>query len=162
VPQRPLADRVAKETGGPCRHLLQSGNLVVAAPPDGLADLVAGLIREQTGLEIPVIVRTAELAELLALCPWPGVDARRVHLSMWDADHDPDKAAAMTAADWSGDEIVFAGRNAWMLYASSFHEAKLGNHVVERRRKVVATARNRDTITAVVDLVRTLAASAEA
>ena len=152
VPQRALAERLAAETGGEVRHHLQSGNLVVAspAPAPELAELIRRVIGDDTGLDIPVVVRTAaELADALAACPWPEEDPRRVHLSMWDQEHDPGKASAMVAAAWSGDEIVFTGRNAWMRYASEFHRAKLGNHVIERRLGVIATARNADTIRAV-------------
>ena len=150
VPQRALAERLAAETGGAVRHHLQSGNLVVASPVPELADLIRRLIGDDTGLDIPVVVRTAaELGDVLAVCPWPEEDPRRVHLSMWDQEHDPGKASAMVAADWSGDEIVFTGRNAWMRYPGGFHRAKLGNHVIERRLGVVATARNVDTIRAV-------------
>lgn len=167
VPQRPLAERLAQETGAPVRHYLQSGNLVLAAPGAApvaapkLAALLRKIISADTGLDIAVIVRTAaQLAKILEACPWPGEDARRVHLSMWDGDHDAAKASAMAAADWSGDEIAFtdnkpgrnAGHNAWMRYATSFHEAKLGNHVIERRLGVVATARNLDTIRTVVEM----------
>ncbi|WP_165449364.1 DUF1697 domain-containing protein [Krasilnikovia cinnamomea] len=153
VPQRPLAERLAEATGGPVRHHLQSGNLVVASPAPGLAGLIRELIDDLTGLDIPVVVRpAAQLADLLEACPWPDEDARRVHLSMWDDRHDQGAADAMTAADWSGDEIVFVQRNAWMRYASDFHAAKLGNHVIERRLGVVATARNANTIGTVLDL----------
>ncbi|MCU7725927.1 DUF1697 domain-containing protein [Actinoplanes sp. KI2] len=153
VPQRALAERLAEATGAPVRHHLQSGNLVVAAPTPELASVIRELIDDDTGLDIPVVVRTAaELADLLEACPWPGEDPRRVHLSMWDDEHDRGAAGAMTAADWSGDEIAFAGRNAWMRYATGFHRAKLGNHVVERRLGVTATARNADTIRAVLEL----------
>ncbi|GAB1643058.1 DUF1697 domain-containing protein [Krasilnikovia sp. MM14-A1259] len=147
VPQRPLAERLTEATGAPVRHHLQSGNLVVASPTPRLAELIRKLIGDDTGLDIPVIVRTAtELADVLDACPWPDDDPRRVHLSMWDDKHDAGDARAMAAADWSGDEIVLHGRNAWMRYATAFHQAKLGNHVIERRLGVVATARNADTI----------------
>ena len=150
VPQRALAERLATLTGGAVRHHLQSGNLVVTSPTPELPELIRQAIRDDTGLDIPVVVRTAaELADVLAVCPWPEEDPRRVHLSLWDQEHDPGKAQAMLAADWSGDEIVFTGRNAWMRYASDFHRAKLGNHVIERRLGVIATARNADTIRAV-------------
>jgi uncharacterized protein (DUF1697 family) len=157
VPPRPLAERLAEATGGPVRHYLQSGNLVVGAPTPALGVLVRKLIGDDTGLDIPVIVRMAsELATLLDACPWPAENARRVHLSMWEDEHDSGKARAMSAAGWSGDEIVFSGRNAWMRYAKGFHEAKLSNHVIGRRLGVVATARNVDTIRTVRDMAAAL------
>jgi uncharacterized protein (DUF1697 family) len=153
VAQRPLAQRLATITGAPVQHYLQSGNLVVSAAPFELAGLVRKLIAEDTGLDIAVVVRTAtQISELVDACPWPDTDARRVHLSMWDEEHDADRASAMEAADWSGDEIAFRGRNAWLRYAKGFHIAKLGNHVIERRLGVVATARNADTIRAVLKI----------
>lgn len=153
VPQRALAERLADATGAPVRHHLQSGNLVVASPTPELAGLVRKLIGDDTGLDIPVLVRAAtELADLLDACPWPGEDRRRVHLSMWDDEHDAGAARAMVDADWAGDEIVFKGRNAWMRFTKGFHEAKLGNHVIERRLGVVATARNADTVRAVLHI----------
>jgi uncharacterized protein (DUF1697 family) len=154
VPQRALAERLAEVTGAPVRHYLQSGNLVVASPTAELAGVIRRLIEDDTGLGIPVVVRTAsDIAGLIEACPWPGEDPRRVHLSMWDDEHDSGVARAMTVADWSGDEIVFVGRNAWMRYARGFHAARLGNHMIERRLGVVATARNADTISTVLEML---------
>jgi len=165
LPQAPLAAALETALGTPVRHLLQSGNLAVAAAPEpaALADAVAATVREQTGLQIPVVVRTVrQLSGLVARCPWLDEDPKRVHLAMWDAPHDPEAEARLVAADWGGDEIAFSGTNAWMRYATSFHEAKLGNHVLERRLGVTATARNAQTIRAALDLARGLAAEGEA
>lgn len=159
VPQAALSAALAERLGTPVRHLLQSGNLAVAATEDpaALAAAVHALIAEQTGQDIAVIVRTAkQLSALVARNPWLDEDPTRVHLSMWDAAHEPSAEAGMMTAEWGGDEIRFAGTNAWMRYATSFHEAKLGNQVVERRLKVIATARNAQTVRSALDLARSL------
>lgn len=158
VPQRALAERLERGLGVPVRHMLQSGNLAVArAESNGLAEQVRASIAADTGLDIPVLVRTAAAwATLAESNPWPDEDPTRVHLSVWDDPHDPTAEAAMRGAGWAGDEIVFVPGGAWMRYATSFHEAKLGNHVIERRLKVVATARNARTVSDLLALVRSL------
>lgn len=158
VPQKALAERLERELGSPVRHLLQSGNLVFrAAEPSTLAATVAGAIREQTGLEIPVIVRTgAQLAALATADPWPGEDPIRVALSLWDDPHDEADARAMAEADWAGEELRFVPGGAWMRYVVDTRSAKLGNAVIERRLKVTATARNARTIGEVLALLRSL------
>lgn len=159
VPQRALAERLEQELGAPVRHLLQSGNIAVArAQLRSLASQVAGIIHMQTGLEIPVIVRTVtDLAVLVEANPWPDTDPTRVHLSLWDDPHNPELAAAMLTQDWGGDEIVFVPGGAWMRYATASHQAKLGNHVIERKLRVVATARNARTMTRLLELAQSLA-----
>lgn len=159
VPQKPLAASLEAELGVPVRHHLQSGNLAVAsAEADSLGGVVARSILQQTGLGIPVIVRTlAQLETLHAANPWPDAEAPFVHLSVFDDPVDAGAAEALRTADWAGDEVVFVDGGAWMHYATSFHNSRLGNHVLERRLGIVATARNARTVAALVDLVCTVA-----
>lgn len=158
VPQKALAASLEDELGVPVRHHLQSGNLAVAsADAASLDGVVARSIHDRTGLEIPVIVRTlAQLEALHAANPWPEVEAPFVHLSVFDGPVDAAAVEAVRSGDWAGDEAVFVEGGVWMRFATSFHAAKLGNHVIERRLGVVATARNSRTVAALVDLVRTV------
>lgn len=137
-----LAERLDTEV---LSHL-QSGNFVVrAAPAD--ASAVAEEILRADFVDVPVVVRTvAELAELLDALPWSDDEPTRTHLAMWQGEHGEAAAAEVLAQDWNGDEIRFVGSNAWLHYATDFHRARLGNHVIERRLKVVSTARNLKTI----------------
>lgn len=155
VPQKPLAASLEAELGVPVRHHLQSGNLAVAsADAASLGGVVARSIHHQTGLEIPVIVRTlAQLEALHAANPWPDADPLLVHLSIFDAAA-PSAVQAVLTADWGGDEIVVVEGGAWMRFAESSRSSRLGG-TFERRLGVVATARNARTIAALVDLVRT-------
>ncbi|KQV26438.1 DUF1697 domain-containing protein [Yonghaparkia sp. Root332] len=159
VPQRPLAEALEAELGVPVRHYLQSGNVLVASgDPAAVGARVAASIRAQTGLEIPVIVRTlAELESLAASNPWPDVDPVRVHLAVWDERPDAAALAAVRATDWTGDEHVIDESSAWMRFADASRTAKLGAAVLERRLSVVATARNARTIAELVERLRALA-----
>lgn len=156
VPQKALAASLEAELGVTVRHHLQSGNLAVAsADAASLGGVVARSILQQTGLEIPVIVRTlAQLEALHAANPWPETDPLLVHLSMFDGA-DPSAVQAVVGADWGGDELVVVEGGAWMRFAESSRSSRLGT-TLERRLGVVATARNARTVAALVDLVRTV------
>ena len=156
VPQKPLAASLEAELGVPVRHHLQSGNLAVAsAEAASLGGVVARSIHHQTGLEIPVIVRTlAQLEALHAANPWTETDPLLVHASIFDAAA-PSAVQAVLTADWGGDEIVVVKGGAWMRFAESSRSSRLGT-TLERRLGVVATARNARTVAALVELVRTL------
>ncbi|WAB80614.1 DUF1697 domain-containing protein [Microcella daejeonensis] len=155
VPQRALAASLEAELGVPVRHHLQSGNLAVAsADAASLGGVVASSIREQTGLEIAVIVRTlGQLEALHAANPWPDADPLLVHASIFDGAA-PTAVQAVVSADWGGDEIVAVEGGAWMRFAESSRGSRLGT-TLERRLGVVATARNARTVAALLDLVRT-------
>ena len=160
VPQRPLAEALEAELGVPVRHYLQSDNVLVAsADPAGLGARVAASVRAQTGLEIPVMVRTlAGLESRAASNPWPGVDPVRVHLAVWDERPDAAALAAVRTTDWAGDERVIDESAAWMRFAEASRSSRLDAAVLERRLRVVATARNARTIAELAERLRALAA----
>lgn len=154
VPQKPLAEAVSNALGVPVRHHLQSGNLIVPGDAEAVGAEVARLIKVQTDLDIPVITRSAaQFRQLLSSCPWPDDDPTRVHLALWSEPHSGEAQSQIEQADWAGDQIEFVEHGAWMSYATSFHQAKLGNHVLERKLKVTGTARNRKTIEALVAML---------
>ncbi|WAB85219.1 DUF1697 domain-containing protein [Microcella daejeonensis] len=161
VPQKALEASLEAELGVPVRHYLQSGNLAVAsADAASLGGVVARSIHDQTGLEIAVIVRTLpQLEAMHAANPWPDAEARLVHLSVFDGPIEAAAVESVRSGDWAGDEVAFVEGGAWMRYATSSQGSKLGNHVLERRLGIGATARNARTVAAMVDLARTLPAA---
>lgn len=65
-----------------CRDVttyLQSGNAVVDADPDGLADRVAAALRDELGLAVAVLVRT-DLDAVVAGCPFEVTDPKLLHV----------------------------------------------------------------------------------
>lgn len=138
-----LAERLDTEV---LSHL-QSGNFVVREAPPSTVEVAEEILRADFGVDVPAITRTVgELTQLLAALPWADAEPIRTHLAMWQGAHSEKTAAEMLQRDWGGDEIHFIGSNAWLHYATDFHRAKLGNHVIERQLKVVSTARNLKTI----------------
>lgn len=149
VPMPDLMERLAARGFPPIAYLLASGNLAVAAGPDAAPALRAELlaaIAEAYGVRTEVVFRTAgSLAELLRVDPFTPAGMRRVYVTLWDDEPDPEGLAALAATDFSPDALHLVDGAAFMGYVDSSHDAKLSHALVERRLKVPATARNVNT-----------------
>ena len=133
---------------------LQSGNAVVRAEPDGLADTVREALRLQLGLDVAVIVRTAtELAQVVDANPFPArvSEPKLLHVAFLEA------AVSASALDAVGtrhgaDEIALGDRALYLSFAERSHDSPLNG--VLRRLGVVTTARNWTTVTGLLALSR--------
>jgi uncharacterized protein (DUF1697 family) len=91
---------------------IQSGNVLLGHRTDDRAELAATLSRaleDACGFAVPVIVRTgAELAELVAGCPFTGADwdeDRRRYVSFLAAPAEPARVEALLARATDGESL---------------------------------------------------------
>lgn len=149
---------VAEELGWrDVRSYLASGNLVATIdadlPPDALARELAGALGAH-GLDVPVLVLTAErLSAVLEDCPFHPDRGKDVHAYFLWSDPVVD-TDAMNAFRAESETLEVRGRVAWLHTPEGIGRSRLA----EKLHKVVTgtdmTARNLNTVRALVDLAR--------
>jgi uncharacterized protein (DUF1697 family) len=144
---------------------LQSGNAVFsteAADPEALAGAIAGRIRSETGMEVTVLVRTAEdWARVAGSNPFlaghpEGDVSRRLLVTFLSQAPDDDRVAALTsAADaYAPDTFRVMGREVYLSCPNGYGRTKLNNSFFEKKVATPATTRNWRTVTALAEMTR--------
>jgi len=139
------------------RTYVNSGNVVARsayAQPAQVSAAVHRVITERFGLDVAVVVRTAEqLAGVLAWNPFPDAAANRpqlVHVLHLAATPDPERVRDLLAADVTPDQLAARGAEVVVAYAKSSQRSPTEGPL--RRLGVATTSRNWRTLTALVDL----------
>jgi uncharacterized protein (DUF1697 family) len=137
---------------------VQSGNVVLSAPArQGLAveKAISEAIASGLGLNIKVVVRTpTELAKVLKSNPFAdsGATGTQLHVAFLDRAPAAAEIARIDPARSPGDEVVVAGREAYLFLPNGAGRSKLTNDYLERQLRVTATARNWNTVAKLHDL----------
>ncbi len=149
---------------------LQSGNVVFAARAPGAKDptiarAMEATIAERLGVHVSVIVvRAAELMDVVRVNPFPGVtDHRLLHVAFLPQPPDEGGVAAVAAAvgrargKGSRDDARVVGRALYLWTPDGFGRSALGVELgrggTNRTPMREGTARNWATVTALVELV---------
>lgn len=125
---------------------LQSGNAVVTADPDGLADRVAAALREDLGLDVKVLVRT-DLDAVVQTCPFEVEDPKLLHAVLLSGPPPAD------LPDIAPDRLAPGPDCLYVSYATG----SMGSAFEKWRPKPfpeVSTARNWRTVLALQELLR--------
>jgi uncharacterized protein (DUF1697 family) len=130
---------------------VQSGNVVLesAAKPDALARAVEGVIAEDFGLDIPVVVRSrAELAKVLARDPFGDVARQEKLYQVTFCVRKPAKAALAKIAERAveGERLIAHGREIYAWFPHGVGRSKLAAQLTRQDLGVLATARNWTTV----------------
>ena len=139
------------------RTVLQSGNVVLAstlAAAELERDLQARL-RDAFGLETAVLLRGRdELAAVLARDPFGGEahDPRLLQVSFLSAAPDPDRVRDLESADVAPERVAVHGREVYAWHPQGLARSPLAKLITDRRLGVEVTARNRRTITKVLEV----------
>ncbi|WP_380167837.1 DUF1697 domain-containing protein [Jannaschia sp. R86511] len=130
---------------------LNSGNAIVTADPDGLAERVEAALP----LAVRVVVFTAaELAEAVDGCPWPDraeASPKLVHVGYLDRQPSPAELATLGSRH-GGDEVAAGPRVLYLSYESTSVRSPLERAFARARLDVVMTTRNWTTATRLVQL----------
>jgi uncharacterized protein (DUF1697 family) len=152
-----LREALAEAAFEDVRTYVNSGNVVARAAhtqPAKVAATVERVIADRFGLDVAVVVRTAEqLAEILAWNPFPDAVASRphlVHVLHLAATPDPEQVRDLLAADVAPDRLAARGAEVVIAYATTSQRSPAEGPL--RRLGIVATARNWRTLKALVDL----------
>lgn len=141
------------------RTYVQSGNVVVNSrhrKPEAVGKAVGTVIRKEFGLDVPVVVRTYDdLAAIVDANPFPEAAAKRpkaLTVTFMEGEPDPEKAAALHAADATRDCCRVIGRELYVDYANGVAGSRFTPQYFERRLGVRGTARNWRTVLALVEM----------
>jgi uncharacterized protein (DUF1697 family) len=131
---------------------LQSGNAVVSAEPDRLADRVEQALADTLGLPVRVLVRTAaELRAVVEANPFPDKVATPKLLHVAFLEHEPDPAVVDAFGLRHGsDEIALGERALYLSYETRSFDSPI--NAVLNKLPGAWTTRNWTTVTKLLDL----------
>ena len=160
VPMPALRDLLVGLGHADAKTWIASGNAWFTSRRSG-GDRIAGEIEaaleERFGFPVAVVVRTVEeLQAVVAANPFPDAvaDARRFYAVLLSDEPSPDRLAAIDPAVVEPDVFAAGDRVIYAWYREGLQGSKLAGMLTDRGLGVVATARNWNTITKLVELAR--------
>jgi uncharacterized protein (DUF1697 family) len=145
------------------RTYVQSGNIVLSydrshdGSPESVARRIEGLIAEEFGFDVPVVVRTRnELADVVALNPLGDVadNPKRYQVTFLQSELPAETAARLEALRVDPEQIVIAGRELYTWHPEGVARSKLWARTAATKGLggVVGTARNWTTVTTLLEM----------
>lgn len=131
---------------------LQSGNAVVTADPEALAQRTEQALRDELGLDVRVLQRTGpQLAAVVAANPFPAREAtpKQLHVAFLDTPLDQE-ALDSIGTRHGDDELALAAGELYLSYAGSSYDSPLVK--VLPKLGVTMTARNWTTVLKLAEL----------
>jgi uncharacterized protein (DUF1697 family) len=136
---------------------IQSGNLVFESTGDEatVTSALREILREQHALKVPVVVRSArEMARVPDRHPGLAaqIDPKYLHVHFLDRKVDRADVAKVDPAPFDPDTFLIDGRHIYVTYPNGSGRSKLTIEVFERALGVTSTARNLNTVRALIAL----------
>jgi uncharacterized protein (DUF1697 family) len=134
------------------RTYIQSGNVVFEAAKAAArkaAGAVGAILREEYGIDSPVIVRTAkEFAGVISSVPFRGAqaDAGSLHVAFLAAKPGAARGAALVPDRSPGDVYRLVGREVYLHLPNGVAKTKITNAYLDRTLGTVSTMRNWRTV----------------
>jgi uncharacterized protein (DUF1697 family) len=136
--------------------LVQSGNVVFTAhaKPATLEKKLEQEIEKQLGVDPKVVVRTRdELAAAIEANPFKvPKNPKDLHVTFLSGKPDKDAVKKLEDADFPPDELKFAGREIYVLYADGMGRSELAKQLGRAKLGVAATDRNWNTVTKLLEM----------
>ncbi|MEA2489090.1 MAG: hypothetical protein QOH21_882, partial [Acidobacteriota bacterium] len=125
---------------------LQSGNVVfrTRAARAAAAERVKTALRERTGLDVAVVLRTpAELRAVIDANPITGdPNPSRLLVAFLSEEPTAEAKALLERERVADEQLHFAGREIYSYYPEGAGTSRLANAMTDRKLKVTCTARN--------------------
>jgi uncharacterized protein (DUF1697 family) len=161
LPMQDLKDIFIRAGCTEVRTFIQSGNVIFNSSPDlvhQIAGRVSTAIQERFGYEVPVLLRSAgQLAGVVGNNPYvkEGADTDSLHVIFLQAKPDPDRLARIDA-NWSApDSFVLQGQEIYLRLPDGAARTKLTVNYFDSRLQTVCTGRNWNTVSKLVELMKT-------
>jgi uncharacterized protein (DUF1697 family) len=137
------------------RTHLQSGNVVFTSdkPPQAASRELEGALERELGLPIRVVVRTrGELADVVARDALADVATDPAHyvVIFLSQPPDPERLASIDPSAYEPDAFRASGREIYVWFPNGMGRSRLMSVLSDKGLGVVATARNWNTVTALL------------
>jgi uncharacterized protein (DUF1697 family) len=136
---------------------IQSGNVVfesASKSATALARAIEARIAKDLGCDVAVLLRSkAELARVVRSNPFlPQADPARVHVTFLAEKPDAALVRAVNDYDAKGDAFVVRGRDVYLHTPNGYGNTKINNAFFEKKLNAVATTRNWNSVTKLLEL----------
>ena len=151
---RALCERLGHED---VRTYVQSGNVVLTAegsPPEIERELKKAIAAE-LGVETDVVVRTRdELADVIERNPLPDAvaDPKRYQISFLSDAPEAAYLRELEERDFAPEQWAASGREIYAWHTEGIQRAKLARALADKRLGVMATVRNWNTVTKLLEM----------
>jgi len=146
---------------GKVTTLLQTGNVVFESDeidPKLLVELISNEFEKRFGFHSEVIIRTpAELQEIFKGNPFhesPEKESKFLVVMFLSAAPELEAYEALLAGYTGPEEIRLAERELYIYYSEGQGRSKLTNVYIEKKLKVMGTARNWNTVTKLLEMTQ--------
>ena len=138
---------------------IQSGNVVFKHKQTAektLAQQITQLIKTNFGLDVPVLVRTAEnIQQAYNHNPFlkqKDIDTEKLHITFLADVPTQENIDKINTYSYPPDEFIIAGDNVYVHCPDSYGNTKITNTFFENKLKVQATTRNLKTVTKLIEM----------
>ena len=134
---------------------LPTGNVVLrsAGGAKKVAESVAGVVRDEFDLEIPVMVRTAAQVEKVASTnPFGKADRSELHVAFLEAKPTAAAARKLDDLDFDPEEFELRGSEIYLRYPDGLGRSKMSPAIFEKRLGTSATVRTWKVVTKLAEL----------
>jgi uncharacterized protein (DUF1697 family) len=157
IPMAGLRELLERLGYGDARTLLQSGNVVLSSGVSAkqLAGELEAAIEDEFGVQTPVVVRTREeLAAVVARDPLGEYadQSKLYQVSFLSAEPDPERIAKIAAVDIEPERFEHHGLEIYAWHPKGVHGSRLAPLLSDKRLGVIATARNWNTVTKLLQI----------
>jgi uncharacterized protein (DUF1697 family) len=153
-----LRELLTAQGYGDVRTHLASGNVVLNSdlPSERLARELQQQIERRFALDVGVIVRSREqLAQVVARNPLRALarDPKRYQVTFLDRELEPFAAERILGVATAPEAVAIHGREIYAWHPDGINGSTLAKALADRRLGVIATARNWNTLTTLLELV---------
>ncbi len=110
-------------------------------------------IRDKQGWEVPILIKTAsEIITILKNCPFPEEKKGKSYFVLPFQQPPSDKVEQLNTIPLSNEEFVITSHCIYLYSSLNHSDSKLSNNFFEKKLKITATARNYNTMMAILDM----------
>lgn len=143
------------------RTYLQSGNVVFNyEEPDksALADTIEKGIKQTSGLEVKVLLRTAEELETIVnnnpFVRENNIESERLYITFLSSSPDSARLQTLPENKDKNDRFIISDEEIYLYCPDGYGKTKFSNDFFERKLKITATTRNWKTVNALLGIAR--------
>jgi uncharacterized protein (DUF1697 family) len=159
LPMKELVEIFAKAGCSNLQTYIQSGNVVFCAAPGELPrlpGLIRGRIAERFGIQVPVVMRTAEqMRKIVRNNPFlkAGVSESELHVLFLADLPDRRRVESLDPQRSPPDEFVVRGQEVYLRLKNGAAESKLTNSYFDSKLATTSTGRNWRTVTKLLEMM---------